>query len=310
MTKKMFAPRLFGTLLALAPCILLPESNAWAEALCCTIVSIDKTTGVVTLRDFKTGKIEKVTVKDPKKLATLAVGQPASADLGVQPVPAPVVKPAPAQAATPTVKPTTGAQIASPPSKQTTNAATAAGSGGGITVVSASYGLNVDSRTAAGNVTGDIAQTCNGQLNCEYRVDFHRIGDPFPGRQKTYTVTYSCADGQQRQASAPAEAGLGSIVSLSCPAAGGRGVINVTSASYGMNVNPATATNNATGDIAQQCNGQTNCSYRVDYHRIGDPFPGRQKTYSVTYNCGDGQQREASAPAEAGFGSVVALHCP
>ena len=312
MSRKVIAPRIFGALLALAPFILPPASHASAQAPCCSIVAIDKATGVVTLRDNKTGKLEKVTVRDPKKLATLAVGQPASADLAAQPVDVPALKPAAAQAAAPTVRPTAGAgaQTAAPPGRQATNAATAGGSGGGIRVVSASYGLNVDSRAAAGNVTGDIAQACNGQANCDYRVDFHRIGDPFPGRQKTYSVTYSCADGQQREASAPAEAGFGSVVSLSCPVAEARGAINVTSASYGMNVNPATATNNATGDIAQQCNGQTNCSYRVDFHRIGDPFPGRQKTYTVTYNCGDGQQRQAFAPAEAGFGSVVSLHCP
>ena len=309
MSKQMIASQLLGALLALGPSILLTESHALAEAPCCSIVSIDKTTGVVTLRDNKTGKLEKVTVKDPKKLATLAVGQPASTNLAEPVAAAPVVKPPAAGAATPTVKPA-GAQTAAPAGNRAASPATAGGSGGGITVVSASYGLNVDSSTAAGNATGDIAQACNGQSNCDYRVDFHRIGDPFPGRQKTYAVTYRCADGQQRQASAPAEAGLGSIVSLSCPVAEGRGAINVTSASYGMNVNPGAATNNATADIAQQCNGQANCSYRVDFHRIGDPFPGQQKNYTVSYNCGDGQQRQASAPAEAGLGSVVSLHCP
>jgi len=309
MSKQIIASRLFGVLLACGPTIVLIESNAFAEAPCCSIVSIDKTTGVVTLRDNKTGKLEKVTVKDAKKLATLAVGQPASANLAEPVAAAPAIKPAAAAAAAPTGKPA-GTQAATPTTNRAGSAAAAGGSGGGITVVSASYGLNVDSSGAAGNATADIAQACNGQSNCDYRVDFHRIGDPFPGRQKTYSVTYSCAGGQQREASAPAEAGFGSIVSLSCPVAEGRGVINVTSASYGMNVNPGSAANNATADIAQQCNGQANCSYRVDFHRIGDPFPGRQKNYNVTYNCGDGQQRQASAPPEAGLGSVVSLHCP
>jgi len=316
MSRKMITPRLCGALLALGSCAAVPALRAGAETPCCSIVSIDKTTGVVTLRNNKTGKIDKVTVKDQRKLATLAVGESVGADLTAQPAGAPVVKPAVAQAVMPAVKPA-GTQGAVPSGSQAPNgAAKAAGSGsgggsrGGITVVSASYGLNVDSQAAAGNVTADIAQTCNGRSDCDYRVDFHRIGDPFPGRQKAYTVTYSCADGQQRQASAPAEAGLGSVVSLSCPVSEARGAINVTSASYGMNVNPGTAANNATGDIAQQCNGQKTCSYRVDFHRIGDPFPGRQKTYTVTYNCGDGQQRQAFAPAEAGLGSVVSLQCP
>ena len=309
MSQAMIDLRSFGALIALGLCIALPALQVFAAPPCCTIVSIDKATGIVTLRDNTTGKLEKVTVNDQKKLATLAVGQPASANLAAQPVAAPTVKAPAAQPAVPTAK-SASPQAAAPTGNTVVGAPKTAQSGAGITVVSASYGLNVNAQTATGNVTGDIAQSCNGKSNCDYRVDFHRIGDPFPGRQKAYNVTYSCADGQQRQASAPAEAGFGSIVSLSCPVAEGRGVINVTSAAYGMNVNANTATNNATADIAQQCNGQANCSYRVDFHRIGDPFPGRPKTYTATYNCGDGQQRQAFAPAEAGFGSVVSLHCP
>jgi len=310
----MISLRLCGALLALGPCLALPALQAAAEAPCCSIVSIDKATGVVTLRNNKTGKIDKVTLRDPRKLATLSVGESVGADLAAPSAPAPAAKSAAVPAAMPAVKPS-GTQAAAPAGNSSASGAakaagSAGGSRGGITVVSASYGLNVDPQTAAGNVTADIAQSCNGQSDCDYHVDFHRIGDPFPGRQKAYSVTYSCADGQQRQASAPAEAGFGSVVSLSCPVTEARGLISVTSGSYGLNVNPTTAANNATGDIAQQCNGQANCSYRVDFHRIGDPFPGRQKTYTATYNCGDGQQRQAFAPAEAGFGSVVSLHCP
>jgi hypothetical protein len=41
---------------------------------------------------------------------------------------------------------------------------------------------------------------------------------------------------------------------------------------------------------------------------IGDPKYGCRKDYVVQYACG-GQQRQASAGPEAGYGSVVTLSC-
>jgi hypothetical protein len=64
-------------------------------------------------------------------------------------------------------------------------------------------------------VYADIAAQCNGKADCIYVVDFHRIGDPFVGSVKDYQVWYSCGAGEKR-AYAPAEAGLGSRIELSC----------------------------------------------------------------------------------------------
>jgi hypothetical protein len=55
-------PRLLGALLALALVTALPAPPVFAEVPCCTIAGFDKAAGVVTLRDSKTGKLEKVTV--------------------------------------------------------------------------------------------------------------------------------------------------------------------------------------------------------------------------------------------------------
>jgi hypothetical protein len=74
-------PRLYGALFALALIAALPTSSAFAELPCCTVAGIDKATGIVTLRDSKTGKLEKVTVKDPAQLAKLSVGQTADRSL-------------------------------------------------------------------------------------------------------------------------------------------------------------------------------------------------------------------------------------
>jgi hypothetical protein len=81
-TKLSIHPRFLGALLALGFVTALPAPQVLAEGPCCGIVSIDKATGIVTLRDNKTGKLEKVTVKDPAQLAKLTVGQTADRSIG------------------------------------------------------------------------------------------------------------------------------------------------------------------------------------------------------------------------------------
>ena len=49
--------------------------------VCCSVTAIDQATGVVTLKDLKTGNISQVTVKDPAKLKSLKIGQQVGRDL-------------------------------------------------------------------------------------------------------------------------------------------------------------------------------------------------------------------------------------
>jgi hypothetical protein len=72
----------FAPAAALFLSLAFPTPNLLAAHLCCSVVSIDKSTGVVTLRDNGTGKLETVTVHDPGRLARLSVGQ--RADHGLQ----------------------------------------------------------------------------------------------------------------------------------------------------------------------------------------------------------------------------------
>jgi len=91
------------------------------------------------------------------------------------------------------------------------------GLGGRINVVSATYGLNCGA--PRGNATSQVAQVCSSATSkCEYRVDVNALGDPRPGCAKAFEVDYRCAGGANQTASAPAEAGLGSIVTLQCSA--------------------------------------------------------------------------------------------
>jgi hypothetical protein len=81
-TKLSIHPRFLGALLTLGLVTALPAPQAFAVGPCCSIVSIDKATGIVTLRDNKTGKLETVTVKDPAQLAKLTAGQAADRSIG------------------------------------------------------------------------------------------------------------------------------------------------------------------------------------------------------------------------------------
>jgi hypothetical protein len=86
------------------------------------------------------------------------------------------------------------------------------------------------------------------------------------------------------------------------------GSIRVISATYGANCGaPA---DNATAHIADQCDGEETCKYRVYYGDIGDPAHGCAKAYSVQYRCGGGSVRQESLDPEAGLGDKsVLLDC-
>ena len=89
-----------------------------------------------------------------------------------------------------------------------------------ITVTSATYGASC--HQPKGNVTKFLQDACNGQAKCDYTVKYQTIGDPAPGCSKDFSVEWTCSNGPGSSASAPAEAGFGSKVTLQC-GQGGRG---------------------------------------------------------------------------------------
>jgi hypothetical protein len=115
--------------------------------------------------------------------------------------------------------------------------------GGAIKVVRATYGgncKNVDpctfrdksgpNKVRDGNVTSHTASQCDGKSRCEYKVDYFNpktftskgvIEDPCVGCVKDYTVEWHCGDpGKVKKGAvggAPIDAGLGLVVTLSCP---------------------------------------------------------------------------------------------
>jgi peptidoglycan/LPS O-acetylase OafA/YrhL len=86
----------------------------------------------------------------------------------------------------------------------------------GIDILSATYGQNCGAR--AGNATADVHAACSGKSSCGYVVDVARLGDPANGCQKNFTATYRCpGNPASLTREAPAEAGLGTSLELSCP---------------------------------------------------------------------------------------------
>jgi peptidoglycan/LPS O-acetylase OafA/YrhL len=182
-----------------------------------------------------------------------------------------------------------------------------------IRVQSATYGANCGA--PAGNATSDVQMTCDDEHKCDYTIDISRLGNLSATCAKAFTAVYRCGSAAPVTVGAPAEAGLGSSVTLSCDsaaskppeAANWRG-IRVLSSTYGRNCGANIG--NATVDVGSVCTAKTDCDYKVDVNRLSDPAHGCEKNFFVKYQCGgDLAARTKALPGEAGLGSVVHLSC-
>jgi hypothetical protein len=180
----------------------------------------------------------------------------------------------------------------------------------GIQIVAGTYGSNCGQ--PRGNKTAHLASTCNGLADCKYKVDYTVIGDPAGGCQKDYVAEWRCGSSPEIfRAAVAAEAGYGSIAHLVCQEPreeSHRGAIRVISATYGGNCRAPRG--NVTNALAGACNEHADCTYKIDYTVLGDPAGGCQKDYQAEWVCGGNPEiLRTSAPPEAGYGSIVRLHC-
>ncbi len=163
-----------------------------------------------------------------------------------------------------------------------------------IAVASGSYGLRCGA--LKGNVTLQLSKACNGVRSCSYEIDHQVIGDPFPGCAKDYLAEWSCIDDTSLLPSkmVPAEAS-GKVIKLECgrvrvPRGPPRkGLISVTAGTYGLGCGALRG--NVTQHLANTCDGQESCRYRVDHHVIGDPVPNCAKEYIAEWKCVAGARR-------------------
>lgn len=85
--------------------------------------------------------------------------------------------------------------------------------------------------------------------------------------------------------------------------------IQVASATYGSSC--GLAEGNFSHLLKRDCNGRFTCNFTVNVAGFPDPAPGCKKDFTVNWTCNRRTEiKRVTAPAEAGFGSVVALGCP
>lgn len=85
-----------------------------------------------------------------------------------------------------------------------------------IQVTAGTYGGNV-SPALHGNATTLLSAACNGQMTCGYVVNYFHWAYGLPPGPKDFKAEWTCTgDPTPRSATVPAEAGLGSVVNLSC----------------------------------------------------------------------------------------------
>jgi hypothetical protein len=96
-------------------------------------------------------------------------------------------------------------------------------------------------------------------------------------------------------------------------------VIHVVEATYGQNCQDFTPppgnanlvkAGNATAALAKACDTfRVDCTFNIDYTKIGDPAAGCAKNFIASWRCGSDQQvHRITVPAEAS-GHSVALVC-
>jgi hypothetical protein len=92
------------------------------------------------------------------------------------------------------------------------------------------------------------------------------------------------------------------------PAASAAG-ISVASATYGANCGAVRG--NVTWAVGDACNGKSECAYKVDVEKLGDPAHGCDKDFAAAYFCSSEttmQHVSLGAPAERG--KIAMLQCP
>jgi hypothetical protein len=178
-----------------------------------------------------------------------------------------------------------------------------------IRIISGSYGFNCGAK--GGNATPDLANSCNGRANCQYKIDPNIIGDPTPGCAKTYVADYQCGtSGKYRRITVSPEAG-GSTLNINCGSA--ISGIRVISASYGEGTCQHFDTVRASNDLSKSCNGKTTCEYIIDSNVIGNPAVGCKKDYTARWNCGSGtstRRIHVGGVNQDASGLMITLSCP
>lgn len=201
---------------------------------------------------------------------------------------------------------------------------------GQLSIVSGTYGGNCG--VARGNKTLALTAACGGKRTCAYRVDAAVLGDPAYGCGKNYVAEWRCGgQGPLYTATAEAEAGRGSVLTLDCvsppppvlplppppPPAATQGIA-VIDGMAGSDCEPG---GDYTQALARACDGKQRCAFPLGKA----PAPKKcLKDFVAKWRCGTGDRTslrlaapgsksvtlscEAPAPAPAPPAKGVQIH--
>jgi hypothetical protein len=181
----------------------------------------------------------------------------------------------------------------------------------GITVIEATFGGNYQG-PESGMISkkAEVVAACDGKAMCQYPVDYEALGNPFPGLDKVFRLTYRCSKARvtDEARSNPGKTGRESHpLPLIC--ADDEGVIKVQSADI-LPQYPIPPTGNATAAAAQFLKDKRKAIYKVSAQFLGDPLPGLPKSFEMTYACPKDPTdiKRISIPADA-EGKEIGIEC-
>lgn len=171
-----------------------------------------------------------------------------------------------------------------------------------IRILAVRYGSEPAVRETSGKAFLEVVRQCNKRNTCRYLFSTATAGDPAPGELKEFAIEYACGSVRRTVRDSPISSGERLL--LSCTKSG---TIQITSASYGRNVDAALS-GNSTEAVAASCNGGQKCLFKISTAVLGDPARNAGKAFEVAYECGTGKRLSAVVPPEAN-GKTVALSC-
>jgi hypothetical protein len=81
----------------------------------------------------------------------------------------------------------------------------------------------------------------------------------------------------------------------------------VATATYGRNCKAPQG--NATRDVAESCDGKSDCAYKIQLARLGDPAQGCAKDFAVSYFCPSETTTRYTKMSGPSDGRTVSLSC-
>jgi hypothetical protein len=148
-----------------------------------------------------------------------------------------------------------------------------------IQIHEAFYGANQD---PTGNVTPTAASIIDGKESIQFRVDYRQLGDPAPGKLKSFELKWTCSNAPAKVEQQLVMDDTRQVLPLGCAAGA---TLKVVEATYAGNLLPHSKPVDVTHAFKSECENLMACHTLINNTQLGDPAPGVGKTLKVNYSC-------------------------